>query len=265
MECVDVKILSDQTHPCSCYLTPAHCILRHGVGSGLLAGHALVGRAPRVEISIGRGVGVVTYIPEWEPLAAAVTRVMAAGAKKNDAKRDLCSAIADGNIAVRVRLAEEPYRNLPATVLSDLNLDVPSYLSPSDFDWRQSRPLKKWPIAQKYPGEMILAFFARAGHLVERRIDLIELRTSDVAELLCASGSSSQNEPTSIVQNFKAGPGAKSLGIEQAIRAMWPKKIPTGLTAKDRNNQIVKWLKEHDCSVPSTPARAIQRVLKNLR
>jgi hypothetical protein len=61
----------------------------------------------------------------------------------------------------------------------------------------------------------------------------------------------------------KSGPGAKTRGIARAIGQLWPNDIPDGLTAKDRNKAILGWLRENNCSVPSQPERAIQRVLKS--
>jgi hypothetical protein len=58
--------------------------------------------------------------------------------------------------------------------------------------------------------------------------------------------------------------GPKTLGITHAINQLWPNKIPKGLSAKERNNKIIEWLKNEGCSVPKSPERAIQRVLKTL-
>jgi hypothetical protein len=60
----------------------------------------------------------------------------------------------------------------------------------------------------------------------------------------------------------KLGSGAKTRGITDAIEKLFPGGIPKGLTAKDRNNRIVNWLRDNGCSEPKDPARAIQRVLK---
>ncbi len=68
------------------------------------------------------------------------------------------------------------------------------------------------------------------------------------------------DRPTKV--GSKGGPGAKTLGIEQAIRQLWPNGIPKGLSAKDRNEAILDWLKSNRCSVSTSPERAIQRVLK---
>ena len=63
----------------------------------------------------------------------------------------------------------------------------------------------------------------------------------------------------------KSGPGAKRRGIEEAIDELWHGEIPKGLAAKDRNNAITDWLHDKRYSVPLSPERAIQRVLKARR
>jgi len=60
----------------------------------------------------------------------------------------------------------------------------------------------------------------------------------------------------------KSGPGAKTRGIAQAIGQLWPNGIPKGLSAKDRNRAVIDWLGANGSSVPLSPERAIQRVLK---
>jgi hypothetical protein len=54
-------------------------------------------------------------------------------------------------------------------------------------------------------------------------------------------------------------------GVLEAIRALWPNGIPRGLKAKQRDNEIHKWLKTNGRSVgtDASPSfsRAVQRVL----
>ena len=45
------------------------------------------------------------YIPDSEPLAAALNRIVASNIEESEAKADLCHAIADRKIIVRVTLA----------------------------------------------------------------------------------------------------------------------------------------------------------------
>ena len=59
-----------------------------------------------------------------------------------------------------------------------------------------------------------------------------------------------------------SGPGAKTRGVLEAINELWPDGIPAGLSAKERNNAILVWLRSKGYSIPSNPERTIQRVLK---
>jgi hypothetical protein len=59
--------------------------------------------------------------------------------------------------------------------------------------------------------------------------------------------------------------GAISDGIRLAINARWPDGIPAGVRAKERDNQILEWLKRNDKSIPADISRAVQRVLKAAR
>jgi hypothetical protein len=126
----------------------------------------------------------VAYTPVWEPLADAVDRLIAMGMNASEAKIDLCRAIDDGNIGFRVHLAADPARCLPVDVVSGAVLPLPSRLSPKHFDWRKSRPLSQWEIARREPGEPVTLFASRAMHLVDRSIELIEVRASDVSRVL---------------------------------------------------------------------------------
>ena len=47
----------------------------------------------------------MAYTPDWEPLADALKRVLATGVDKDEARVDLCRAVADRKIHIRVRIA----------------------------------------------------------------------------------------------------------------------------------------------------------------
>lgn len=59
--------------------------------------------------------------------------------------------------------------------------------------------------------------------------------------------------------------GAISDGIRLAIKDLWPDGIPDGVRAKDRDNQILDWLKHNNKSIPTNISRAVQRALKAAR
>jgi hypothetical protein len=207
----------------------------------------------------------VTYTPEWEPIAAALKRLVDTGMARNEAKRDLCRAIADRKISVRVHFAADPYRHLPEEELSGADLTIPSRLSPKDIDWRSSRPLGSWGSVSKRPSEPVTLFAARAGRLVDRKIEVIEVRTLDVSNLFCGPSNQVDVNPPRDLPERRLAAGAKARGVKQAIEALWPDGVPDGLSAKDRDNKVVEWLRAKNLSVPANPGRMIQRVLKQLQ
>jgi hypothetical protein len=189
---------------------------------------------------------------------------MAIGVAEDEAKSDLCRAVADRKINIRVRIAATG-RSWGGWFFSGDQVRVPTHLNPDDFDWVGSCPLGRWWI-----GTMVLAGWEK------RPIDLIELSTVDVRDVLCGAGARGNPDMPPTVGRVsgaesvpyepaapksKPGPGAKQQGITAALKALWPSGIPTGISAKDRDRQIIDWLIANQCSVPKDPARAIQRVL----
>ena len=87
------------------------------------------------------------YEPDWERLSHALKRVTTASASEVTAKRAICNAIADGKIAVRLYFLVPPTsidlvprRELSARYTRDIRKeDIPTSLTPRDFDWTQSR------------------------------------------------------------------------------------------------------------------------------
>lgn len=63
----------------------------------------------------------------------------------------------------------------------------------------------------------------------------------------------------------RIGSGAISDGVRLAIDGRWPDGIPEGLRAKERNEQVRQWLKDHDKSIPRDLPKAVQRALKRAR
>jgi hypothetical protein len=124
----------------------------------------------------------VAYTPDWEPLADALKRVMATGVSEDEAKTDLCRAVADRKIDVRVRIAASDHA-MGGGVFSDGNVRPPPHLGPGDLDWMQSRPFAQWRIGPKL-GE----HYTWIVGWENRPLDLIELSTADVVEILCGDG-----------------------------------------------------------------------------
>jgi hypothetical protein len=123
------------------------------------------------------------YTPEYERLADAVRQVVAAGATKAKARRDICVAIGDGAIEMRLTLDKsEDYYGSPRVPPGEVLLPRP--FLPEYLDWEGSRPrekglLDKWPLGP-----------VRADGTVRKmaKIALIELRGADVLKVLCEGG-----------------------------------------------------------------------------
>jgi hypothetical protein len=173
----------------------------------------------------------VAYTPDWERLADALKRVIATGVSEDEAKLDLCHAVADRKIDVRVRIAATDYA-MRGRVCSDGNVVVPAHLSPGDLDWVQSRPFAQWPIGPR-PGEHYFGFTWE-----NRPLDLIELSTADVIEVLCGgAGYHSGNEPTARAGKQKSR-SKRQPALERArgaIRELYPKGVPGQAEEPNKN------------------------------
>jgi hypothetical protein len=134
----------------------------------------------------------VPYRPIWEPLRAALERVIASGVAQQQAKIEICQAIADRKIGIRT-LMEKGASNVGGKTLMGGNVEVPPRLDPADFDWVKSRPLARWntgPDARN-PTERYFAMWPWKP----RSIELIELSTADVGEILCGGAGNPKPQP----------------------------------------------------------------------
>jgi hypothetical protein len=118
----------------------------------------------------------VAHTRDWEPLADALERVkvMATGVSEEQAKLDLCHAMADRKINVRVRVAAT------GEIFSDSQVGVPPHLSPDDLDWTRSRPKAPWRIGPRL-GEHYMSITGWKN----QELNQIELSIADVIEVLC--------------------------------------------------------------------------------
>jgi len=120
----------------------------------------------------------VAYTPDWESLAGALERVMATGIIEDEAKTDLCRAVADGNIRVRLKV-DASASHIGGWVLSSGNISVPPHLTPVDFDWPQSRPRNPWRVGPTGPQNYTHVWWSWRPQPIES----IELATADVQDI----------------------------------------------------------------------------------
>jgi hypothetical protein len=143
----------------------------------------------------------MTYISTWERLSDAFKRVIATGRSDEQAKKDICGAIADRRIQVRV-LADKRGNT------SQRYIDLPPLLDPRVFNWQQSRFLNLWP-----------------GILHDDH--WIELLRDDVTRVLCTThdASSAKRSPPERQQR----PRSKSRTARDRAQATINKIYPAGI------------------------------------
>jgi hypothetical protein len=205
----------------------------------------------------------LTYTAKWEPINKALQRIAAAGLSKKEAKRDLCHAIADREIEIRLHLAADHLRS--PKILSSPALDIPPHLSPTDIVWPSSRPSRHSQLftgPSQRLGEPVSMYIQNSRDLMGRTVDLIEVYVADVTKAFCNTESQPEAKPAAGSLMPSANKSAKFTGVMLAIKELWPEGIPAGLTAKDRNLQIRRWQRENNLSQSSD--RTIQRALKLL-
>jgi hypothetical protein len=139
----------------------------------------------------------MAYVSEWERLSEALTRIMAAGGLAEDeARTDICRAIADRAVKIRGKLGwhtTSPLR-APHTVLETKDFQIPSEIKPEDLDWERSRPVKPWIVRREN--------FKPSGHW---ELEWIELFRTDVTSVLCPGGRHSE-----AAEHASSQPGAVS-------------------------------------------------------
>ena len=114
------------------------------------------------------------YVPDLGTADSAVNRMMACGFKKDEARVDLCRAIADRKVHILVVRAERKELTWPHDTVAP-----PHALKPADIDWENSRPSAKWRT-----GPMIGDYWS-IEEWKERQIELVEVSTVDVIDLFC--------------------------------------------------------------------------------
>ena len=181
----------------------------------------------------------LAYTPDWEPLVDALKRIIATGVPAEEAKSDLCRAMADKEIGVRVRIAASDDSE-GGQVFSKRNVGVPLHLEPRDLDWVQSRPLKPWSIGPT-PGE----HYYWIGGWEKRPIDLIEVSTADVMEILCGAGLEDQAGRKSAIAGVEsaairalASHLRKNIGLTRAEAAEWCATNEFNLTGRGFQNRV---------------------------
>jgi hypothetical protein len=114
------------------------------------------------------------------------------------------------------------------------------------------------------PADKLAEFGARAEKL-DCEWRLVCQYRDGISPKHLPSVTASESRAINTAHEKPTAPGAKTRGILEAINQLWPGGIPNGLSAKDRNKEIITQLAKNKSSVPQNIARAVQRALKALR
>jgi hypothetical protein len=122
------------------------------------------------------------YVPEWEILADVLTRVLATGLEPERAKGQICSAIDDRKIGIRVKVDETDH-DIPGKIRTGgKQVEPPLPLDPKDLDWVLSRPKDAWDT-----GPSQVESYLAGWEWHPRRITLLWLQTADVIDIFCSA------------------------------------------------------------------------------
>jgi hypothetical protein len=122
----------------------------------------LVARETRASLQWRVG-SMAAYVRDWERLAQVLKRLTATGVCQDEAKRDICNAMADRKILLRIFFVVSPKnvewlsrRGLfPNNVHYVTPDEIPPRLNPDDFDWLQSRVWKPWTEVRSPAGSFL--------------------------------------------------------------------------------------------------------------
>jgi hypothetical protein len=216
-------------------------------------------------IWLGRN-SVLIYTPEWETIGQALERIVAAGLPTARAKQALCREISDRKIRIRQLLAPDRRRKLPAGVHEGLLNS--GRINSENIDWRRSRPSRPSPAWASSPlisdPRSFLSVVYEVKNLIERAVESIDVRVADVNQVFDISEVQTLGKPGNPPAKQLPNRGAEKLWAAiAAIRALWPKERPVGLSVKDQILRIREWLKDNNMSTVSD--RTIKRALSRLR
>lgn len=197
------------------------------------------------------------YESAWEGLADAIERIMTArGVSPEEAQADLCHAISDGVIQLRVQLKGHAHRPQTSSAwVSASQLEIPIKLKPGDFDWQESRPTAAWRLREFERHQ------SGCWHLKR-----IELSRKDVTTKLLQGGDATAvtTSPGPIEgPRRRERKKSKRVIAENAIREIWPEGPPPREKVSDGDliDRVSKHMKRTGASTvsPDTILRAAGR------
>jgi hypothetical protein len=160
----------------------------------------------------------MAFVSEWERLSEALRRVMAANElPEQEAQSDICRAIADQAVNIRLKLRKHVTKLLTSDALLEGNdFQIPDEIRPEQLDWDRSRPLKPWMVRREsfsVPGQW--------------ELERIELFRPHVTKVLCRAekqGETIKKASKKTDARSKSQPALKA--AQEAIKELFPQDPP---------------------------------------
>jgi hypothetical protein len=159
------------------------------------------------------------YVSEWERLSDALARVKAAtGLSSDEARIDICRAIAGGAVKIRGKLKEHLTRHMKSdTVLEGINFDIKAEIKSQDLDWEASRPMKPWIVRR--------GAFEPSGFWHLEWIELLRTDVERVLHPLGPRGEATQHASASeAVDKNRSRPAFER--ARSAVEELYPEGVP---------------------------------------
>jgi hypothetical protein len=157
------------------------------------------------------------YVPEWERLSDAAAPVMkATGIPKEAAQDDICRAIAERAIEIRIKPERRAVDSFyTSEVHYGEDFQIPAEINREGIDWNRSRPTKTWLVRRG------IGLPAGPWH-----IEWIKVFVPDVTRKLCsaATAESVPRAPDKRSATSRSRPTRER--AERALKELYPNGVP---------------------------------------
>jgi hypothetical protein len=171
------------------------------------------------------------YVREWETAIEALQRLTACGQTEAQAMRDICDAIADRAIPIRVHCAD-------GSVYTGTDVMVPARLDPADLCWESSHPLRRW---ERRP-RVVDRYFDEDLRI---EVELLELRRDAVTRVLLRGETASGKSDTGAAQMENAHQVAELSEGNSSLGGNVSKGVPRSddLKPKPTDQAVRQWVR----------------------
>lgn len=185
--------------------------------------------------------GAMAYVPKWQSLAAALQRIVGGGMAEQQAKTELCAALADEEIDIR-GVVDQGDPHIGGMILWDGEVKPPLHLRETDLNWQESMPRHPWwtrPM-RHYP----------SWDAKPRSLSFMELSTADIDRIWPRRATSPDRK------------GGRPPAVLERVKAAMRQDIDTGHWSLERLKSVaVKQLVHQYTATDETVVKARKAVL----